>query len=111
MGWIKHWFESFPANHIIDWFQFIEEFLDAFEIYDYNQLCEQFKALPINENSSLEVLLIRIHHVLCKFQLDDMSFVLNLLSDVCALFIQPFSIATDESVTNHITQLQEEFCL
>jgi hypothetical protein len=40
-----------------------------------------------------------------------MSFVLNLLSDVCALFIQPFSIANDESVTNPITQLREEFCL
>jgi hypothetical protein len=45
------------------------------------------------------------------FQLHDMSFVLILLSDFCALFIQPFSIANDESVTNPITQLQEEFCL
>ena len=41
-GRIKHWFESFPTYHIIDWFQFVEEFLDAFEIYDYNQLCEEF---------------------------------------------------------------------
>ena len=39
-GRIKHWFESFPAYHIFDWFQFVDEFLDAFEIYDYNQLCE-----------------------------------------------------------------------
>jgi hypothetical protein len=29
---IKHWFESFPTYHIIDWFQFVEDFLDAFEI-------------------------------------------------------------------------------
>jgi hypothetical protein len=41
-GRIKHWFESFPAYHIFDWFQFVEEFLDAFENYDYNQLCEEF---------------------------------------------------------------------
>jgi hypothetical protein len=40
--WIKHWFESFLAYHIIDWFQFVEEFLDSFEKYDYNQLCEEF---------------------------------------------------------------------
>jgi hypothetical protein len=41
-GWIKHWFESFPAYHIIDWFQFVDEFLEAFENYDYSQLCEDF---------------------------------------------------------------------
>jgi hypothetical protein len=40
-----------------------------------------------------------------------MSFVLNLLSDVCALFIQPFFIVNDESITNPITQLRDEFCL
>jgi hypothetical protein len=41
-GQIKHWFESFPAYHIFYWFQFVDEFLDSFEIYDYNQLCEEF---------------------------------------------------------------------
>jgi hypothetical protein len=40
-----------------------------------------------------------------------MSFVLNILSDVCDLFIQPFSIANDESITYPITQFREEFCL
>jgi hypothetical protein len=39
-GQIKHWFDYFPAYHIIDWFQFVDEFLDAFEKYNYNQLCE-----------------------------------------------------------------------
>jgi hypothetical protein len=38
-----------------------------------------------------------------------MSFLLNLLYYVCALFIQPFSIANNESVTNPITQLREKF--
>jgi hypothetical protein len=33
-GRIKHWFESFPTYHIIDWFQFVDEFLCAFENYD-----------------------------------------------------------------------------
>jgi hypothetical protein len=36
-----------------------------------------------------------------------MSFVLNLLYDS---FIQSYSIANDEAVTNTITQLQEELC-
>jgi hypothetical protein len=40
-----------------------------------------------------------------------MSFVLNLLSDVCTPFIQPYSIANDESITNPNTQLQDEFFL
>jgi hypothetical protein len=40
-----------------------------------------------------------------------MSFVLNILSNICATFIQPFSITNDESITNPITQLREECCL
>jgi hypothetical protein len=50
-GRIKHWFDFFPAYHTIYLFHFVEEFLDAFEIYDYNQLCEEFQALLINDNS------------------------------------------------------------
>jgi hypothetical protein len=72
MGWIKHWFESFLAYHIFYWFQFVEEFLDAFENYNYNQLCEEFQTLLINDNSSPEGFSTRIHHFLCKFNLDDM---------------------------------------
>jgi hypothetical protein len=66
--------------------------------------------LLINGDSSLEDFLTRIHHVLCKFNLDDMSFVLNLLYDASIPFIQSYSIANDEPVTNPITQLREEFC-
>jgi hypothetical protein len=50
-GQIKHLFESFPSHHIIDWFQFVEEFLDSFKIYDYNRVCEEFQALLINDDS------------------------------------------------------------
>jgi hypothetical protein len=32
-GHIEHWFKSFPTYHIIDWFEFVEEFLDALKIY------------------------------------------------------------------------------
>jgi hypothetical protein len=91
-GRIKHWFESFPTYHIFYWFQFVEEFLDAFEMYDYNQLCEEFQTLLINDNSSSEGFSTRIHHVLCKFNLNDMSFLLNLLYDACVPFIQSYSI-------------------
>jgi hypothetical protein len=109
-GCIKHWFESFPSYHIIDWFQFVDEFLDSFEKYNYNQLCEEFQTLLINGNSSPEGYSTRIHHVLCKFNFDDMSFVLSLLYVSCVPFIQSHSIANDESVANPITQLREEFC-
>jgi hypothetical protein len=105
------WFESFPAYSIFYWFQFVNEFLDAFEDYDYNKLCEEFKALLIKDDSSSENFSTKINHVLCKFHLDDSSFVLNLISDACAPFIQQDSIANDELDTDHIINLQDEFCL
>jgi hypothetical protein len=108
-GRIKHWFESFPACHIFYWFQFVDEFLDAFEIYDYNQLCEEFQTSLINGDSSSEDFLTRIYHIFCKFNLDDMSFVLNLHYDSCIPSIQSYSIANEEPVANPITQLREEF--
>jgi hypothetical protein len=107
---IKHWFESFLAYHIIDWFQFVGEFLDDFEKYNYNKLCEEFQTLLINGNSSPEKFSTRIYHVLCKFNLDDMSFVLNILYDSCIHFIQSHSIVNDKSISNPITKLQEELC-
>jgi hypothetical protein len=64
--------------------------------------------LLINDNSSPKGFSTRIHHVLCKFNLDDMSIVLNLLYDACIPFFQSYSIVNDELVTS--TQLQEEFC-
>jgi hypothetical protein len=89
-GRIKNCFESFLAYHIFDWFQFVEEFLDSFEIYDYNQLCEEFQTLLINYNSSPKDFSTIIYHVLCKFNLDEMSFVLNILYDSCIPFIQSY---------------------
>jgi hypothetical protein len=50
-GRIKHWFESFPACRIFNWFQFVDEFLNAFEIYDFDQLCEEFHTSLINGRS------------------------------------------------------------
>jgi hypothetical protein len=82
-GWIKHWFESFPTCHIFYWFQFVDEFLDAFEIYDFDRLCEEFHSSLINGDSSSEEFLTRVYHILCKFNLDDMSFALNLFYDAC----------------------------
>jgi hypothetical protein len=62
-GQIKHWFESFPTCHIFYWFQFVDEFLDAFEIYDFDQLCEEFHTSLINGDSSLEDFLTRVYHI------------------------------------------------
>jgi hypothetical protein len=108
-GRIKHWFESFPTCHIFYWFQFVDEFLDAFEIYDFDQLCEEFHTSIINDDSSSEYFLIRFYHILCKFNLDDMSFALNLLYGACVPSIQSYSITNEEPIANPITQLREEF--
>jgi hypothetical protein len=39
-----------------------------------------------------------------------MPFVLNIFCDACTPFIQPSSITNDESITNPITHLRQEFC-
>jgi hypothetical protein len=107
-GRIKHWFESFPACHIFYWFQFVDEFLDAFEIYDFDQLCEEFHTSLINDDSSSEDFLTRVYHILCKFNLDDMSLALNLFYDASIPSIQSCSITNEEPIANPITQLQEQ---
>jgi hypothetical protein len=108
-GQIKHWFESFPACHIFYWFQFVDEFLDAFEIYDFDRLCEEFHTSLINDDSSSEDFLTRVYHILCKFNLDDMSFALSIFCDACIPSIQSYSSTKEELIANPITQLQEQF--
>jgi hypothetical protein len=107
-GRIKQWFESFPTCHIFYWFQFVDEFLDAFEIYNFDQLCEEFHTSLINGDSSSEHFLTRVYHILCKFNLDDMSLALNLFYDPSIPSIQSCSITNEEPIANHITQLQEQ---
>jgi hypothetical protein len=107
-GRIKHWFESFPVCHIFDWFQFVDEFLNAFEIYDFDQLCEEFHTSLINDDLSSEIFLTRVYHILCKFNLDDMSLALNLFYDPSIPSIQSCSITNEEPIANPITQLQEQ---
>jgi hypothetical protein len=107
-GRIKHWFESFPACHIFDWFQFVDEFLDAFEIYDFDQLCEEFHTSLINDDPSSEHFLTIVYHILCKFNLDDMSLALNLFYDASIPSIQSCSITNEEPIANPITQLLEQ---
>jgi hypothetical protein len=107
-GRIKQWFESFPACHIFYWFQFVDEFLNAFEIYDFDQLCEEFHTSLINGNPSSEHFLTRVYHILCKFNLDDMSLALNLFYDASIPSIQSCSITNKELIANPITQLQEQ---
>jgi hypothetical protein len=109
-GRIKQWFESFPACHIFDWFQFVDEFLDAFEIYDFDQLCEEFHTSLINDDPSLEGFLTRVYHILCKFNLDDMTLALNLFYDLYIPSIQSCSSMNKELIANPITQLQEQSC-
>ena len=49
-GWIKYWFEAFPAHSIFTWFLFVDEVLDAFEIHNYDKLCEELKTLLIKKD-------------------------------------------------------------
>jgi hypothetical protein len=107
-GRIKHWFESFPACRIFDWFQFVDEFLNAFEIYDFDQLCEEFHTSLINGDPSSEGFLTKVYHILCKFNLDDMSLALNLFYDAYLPSTQSCSITNEEPIANPITQLQEQ---
>jgi hypothetical protein len=107
-GRIKQWFETFPACHIFYWFQFIDEFIDSFEIYDFDQLCEEFHTSLINGDPSSEAFLTKVYHILCKFNLDDMSLALNLFYDASIPSIQSCSITNEEPIANPITQMQEK---
>jgi hypothetical protein len=103
-GRIKHWFEFFPACRIFDWFQFVDEFLNAFEIYDFEQLCEEFHTSLINDDPSSEIFFTRVYHILCKFNLDDMTLALNLFCDAYIPSIQSCSTTNGEPIANPITQ-------
>jgi hypothetical protein len=107
-GRIKQWFESFPACRIFNWFQFVDEFLNAFEIYDFDQLYEEFHTSLINGDPSSERFLTRVYHILCKFNLDDMTLALNLFCDAYIPSIQSCSITNEEPIANPITQLPEQ---
>jgi hypothetical protein len=104
-GRIKHWFESFPVCHIFDWFQFVDEFLNAFEIYDFDQLCEEFHTSLVNGDLSSEIFLTKVYHILCKFNLDDMSLALNIFYDSSIPSIQSCSSTNQELFANPITPL------
>jgi hypothetical protein len=99
-----------PFQHVtfFYWFQFVDAFLDAFEIYDFDQLCEDFHTSLINDDPSSEDFLTRVYHILCKFNLDDMSLALNLFYDASIPSIQSCSITNEEPIANPITQLQEQ---
>jgi hypothetical protein len=84
------------------------EFLDAFETYDFDQLCEEFHTSLINGDPSSEIFLTRVYHILCKFNLDDMSLALNLFYDAYIPSIQSCSITNEEPIANPITQLPEQ---
>jgi hypothetical protein len=107
-GRIKHWFESFPVCHIFDWFQFVDEFLNAFEIYDFDHLCEEFHTSLINGDLSSEIFLTKVYHIFYKFNLNDLSLALNLFYDPSIPSIQSCSITNEEPIANPITQLQEQ---
>lgn len=73
-GRIERWLETFPSYSIYTWFEFIDHFLNDFEIYDYDKLCYELQAIQIKKNELFERALMRFRRVLSKFLIIDVPF-------------------------------------
>jgi hypothetical protein len=62
----------------------------------------------MNDDSSSEDFLTRVYHILCKFNLDEISLALNLFYNASIPSIQSCSITNEEPIANPITQLEEQ---
>jgi hypothetical protein len=65
----------------------------------------EFHTSLVNVNLSSEFFLMKVYHILCKFNLDDMSLALNLFYDPYLPSIQSRSITNEEPIANPITQM------
>ena len=108
-GRILHWFETLPPYSIYSWFEFVDKFLDDFEIYNFNKLCEELNVLFINKDLSSEHCSIKISHILSKFHLDDLPLVTDLISNACFPLDQHNLIADDNLETHQSINPQDDF--
>ena len=108
-GRIQRWFETLPHYSIYSWFEFVDKFLHDFEIYDFDKLIEELNVVFINKDLSSEQCSIKMSHILCKFHLDDLPIVTDLISNACSPLDQPNLIAVDNSETYQSIPLHDDF--
>ena len=110
-GRIQYWLETLPPYSIYSWFEFVDKFLDDFEIYNFNKLCEKLEVPFTDKDLSLEQCSIKISHILCKFHLDDLPLVIDLIANACFPLDQHNLIADDNLETYQSINLHDDFCL
>jgi hypothetical protein len=66
-GRVRCWFESFQANSIYSFSEFLIEFLSYFNNYDYDELSEELSRLRKENGESLNDFSIRFIHVCTRF--------------------------------------------
>lgn len=69
----------------------MDEFLDAFETHDHDKNMWRVKGFAIQEWFIFRHMLANENHVLAKFHLNDLSFVLDFTFEAYAPFIHPNS--------------------
>ena len=72
-GQVKYWFDSFLANSIHSFSEFVIEFLSYFYNYDYDELSEELSFLRKENGESFNDFAIRFIHVCTRFPLKEMS--------------------------------------
>ena len=108
-GRILHWFETLPPYSIYSWFEFVNKFLDDFEIYNFDKLCEELKVLFINKYLSSKQRSIKISHIVCNLDLDDLPLVTDLISNACFPLDQHNLIVDDNLETHQSINPQDDF--
>jgi hypothetical protein len=74
-GWVKYWFESFRANFIHSWSEFVIKFLSYFNNYDYDELGEELSFLRKENDESFKDFSIRFIHFCTRFPLKEMPLI------------------------------------
>jgi hypothetical protein len=94
-GWVKYWFESFPANSIHSFSKFVIEFLLDFNNYDYDELSEELSFLRKEKGESFNDFAIRFIHVCTRFPLKEMSLINEWFE-----YLVPLSEKQDQLIVN-----------
>jgi hypothetical protein len=75
LGRVKYWFDSFRANSIHYWSEFVIEFLSDFRNYDYDELGEELNFLRKENDESFKDFAIRFIHVCTRFPLKEIPLI------------------------------------
>jgi hypothetical protein len=106
-GRVKYWFESFRANSIHSWSEFVIEFLSYFNNYDYDELGEELSFLRKENDESFKDFAIRFIHVCTRFPLKEMPLIDEWFQYLVSLSDKQDRLIVNQSELSTNTQSQD----